>query len=326
MSIRRRSAKRTTEQATATYEVSEGLPRLDRAFVISFLEIDPEVAAALNGEAPQPPVINSTRGPAQPRTAEHFDFFAPPARHAETWYADPGYTEPQYRAPRYEDEAQVVDITASVEPVAAWDDARAQKARRARRPKERKPSSPRTLRGKSRAAAAAERVAAIKEVKLRSAADRALAAQAVPPLAPEMPATVEEIRAATPLEFAVPVEEVEFPTQPAAPPAPAEIRPVVNTERQHLPVQYVNHEKLLVQAAQAGWKIPPATRRQWSYMNFTMPPDPKANMTPRQIKRQEWRDMIKYFRISPYKSHYREDQRATKRLLGQARRARLDVA
>ncbi len=317
MSIRRRSANRITETATDTYDDSETLPRLDRAFVISFLEIEPEVAAALNGEVPEPPVIEANPG-SQPYAADQFDYFAPRGQRAQS---------------RLHEEPDVIDISRTAEPVVTWDDEPSQRARRARRPRERKASTRRAASGKSRAAAAAERVAAIKEVRLRPRADRLAAAQAIPIQAVDTPLTVEETRTSPVVEEAPRVEQFEIPSPPVAPaaapreirPAPL-VRPAPATEPSRLPVQYIDHEKLLVQVAQAGWKIPPATRRQWSYMNFTMPPDPKANLTPRQLKRQEWRDMMKYFRISPYKSHYREDQRATKRLLGQARRARLDVA
>ena len=337
MSIRRRSAKRITDPATAIYDVREAPPRLDRTFVISFLEIDPEVAAAINGEAPEPRVINADRGPAQPPR----DYFASPAdsaerryeewRHAEQRYEEASYARSRYQEPRYRDDAQVIDISSSVEPVTAWDGGQpARSPRPAKRPKARKAPARRPTRTRSRAAADAERIAAIKEVRLRPVADRIAAAQATHTAAPEALAPVQEPVIAPVTEpIFHPVERV-IHTQPVAPPAPATIRPPAGPRpavgTKHLPIAHVNHEKLLVQVAQIGWKIPPATRRQWSYMNFTMPPDPKANMTPRQIKRQEWRDMMKYFRISPYKSHYREDQKATKRLLGQARRARLDVA
>ena len=312
MSIRRRTAKRTTERAAVPASVAEAPPRLDRAFVISFLELDPEVAAALNGEIPEPPVVSKAPTPADPFAFDNVEIFR--AR-----------VEPA--APYVERAARVIDIAASVHPVANEDDG--YERARARRPKQRKPASRRT---KSRSAAAAERVAAIKEVQLKAPRARKPAEEirSEPPAAlhPAAAEILEDSEAQVlyiePPAPVAPAPEPAPAPQPVLPQAPAQ--PAAFTERRNLPVQHIDHERLMLAVQSVGWKMPPATRRQWSYMNFTLPPDPKANMTPKQIKRQEWRDMIKYFRISPYKSHYREDQKNTKRLLGQARRARLDVA
>ena len=93
----------------------------------------------------------------------------------------------------------------------------------------------------------------------------------------------------------------------------------------NLPFAVPDFSNLMLQIRN-GMRPPALARLSWDYMNFQMPAMSNIVLTPRQKKREEWKSMKTYYRIHPYKSHYKQDQRTAKRLIIQAKRARLDLA
>jgi hypothetical protein len=306
----RRSARRSSRQTTER-------PVLNRDVLISLLELDPDFAAMLRGEAPPgEDQFTTTRQaePAaveQPFTIEQVEIVATPV-FDQVFVAEP-----------VQQEARIIDVTATVEQVRGDKAPPVQQASRSRRTRQPKASRPQARRTRQKRVAAPEpeQLAAMQELYDQTPPTGQVAAieQVVPP------ALAADQVAAT---------ELAVRQSPAADQAAAITPSMQNTldkaraeiALRNLPIQIPNFGSTMAQLQQVGWSLPPVRRLQWDYMNFQMPPVSDEVLTPRQAKRKEWRTMLKYYRIHPYKSHYRQDQREARRMISQAKRAKLNLA
>jgi hypothetical protein len=166
----------------------------------------------------------------------------------------------------------------------------------------------------------ADQVAAIEVVREQPAAERVAAATGLVVLPPP----VFEQAAASELVVRDPAAEQAAAFSPSLERTIEKARAEIALR--NLPIKIPNFSETMLQVQRAGWHVPPARRLQWDYMNFQMPPVSDEVLTPRQAKRKEWRTMLKYYRIHPYKSHYRQDQREARRMISQAKRAKLNLA
>ena len=309
----RRSTKRSTRHATER-------PGLERDVLISLLELDPDFEALLRGEAPPGfAEVTTFQQVEQPFTIEQVDYVDAPA------FEQVAAAEP------VQEEARVIDVTARVA------EARVEKippvAKSARTRRTRQPKAARTRTARTRRPSSArepEHLAAMQELY-----DDAPATDRVAAI--EQAAAIEQVAAIEPVFQGPSIEQVaarELAVRKAdeqvAAIAPSLQRTMEKARAEialrNLPIKIPNFSDTMLQVQQAGWSLPPVRRLQWDYMNFTMPPVSNIVMTPRQKKRQEWRTMLKYYRIHPYKSHYRQDQKEARRMISQAKRAKLYLA
>jgi hypothetical protein len=316
----RRSAKRSSRQAAER-------PGLDRDVLISLLELDPDFAAMLRGEAPP--------------GADQFT----PTRQVEPSAAEQPFTIEQVEivvAPTFEQvpaaepvqqEARIIDVSATVEKVRVEKAPAVERGSRGRHTRQPKPSRSRSSRTRQRpsAAPAAEQLAAMRELYDLAPPTEQVVREA--PAAEQVAATTGLVVLAPP-EFeqaaATGLAVHESAAAQAAAFAPSLERTIEKARAEialrNLPIKIPNFSETMLQVQRAGWSIPPARRLQWDYMNFQMPPLSDEVLTPRQAKRKEWRTMLKYYRFHPYKSHYRQDQKETRRMISQAKRAKLNLA
>ena len=306
----RRSTKRSTRHSTER-------PGLDRDVLISLLELDPDFEAMLRGQAPpesyEATTIQQVEHSAveQAFTIEQVDIVVAPS------FDRIAATEP------VQQEARVIDVTATVEQIRVEKIPAVKKSSRSRRTRQPKAARSRTGRTRQRPSAAPEpeQLAAIRE--LYDEAPITDQAAAIELAVREAPAT-DQVAA-----FDLAVREAPATDQVAAI-APSLQRTLDKARAEialrNLPIKIPNFDDSMLQVQQAGWSLPPVRRLQWDYMNFTMPPVSNIVLTPRQKKRQEWRTMLKYYRIHPYKSHYRQDQKEARRMITQAKRAKLYLA
>lgn len=310
----RRSAKRSARQSTER-------PGLDHDVLISLLELDPDFAALLKGEAPpgSAPVatIQQVEHAAVEHTftIEHVDIVVAPA------FEEPVVAEP------VQPKARVIDVTATVEQVrvveakAAKSDSRSQRTRKPKAPKAPRATRSRAGRTRQRPSASPvyEQLAAMHELE-----DQAPAAEQVAAMQELEAPAAQRIAAVELAVREVPAAEQVAAISPSLERTLEKARAEIASR--NLPIQIPAFGTMMAGIQQAGWSLPPVRRLQWDYMNFEMPPVSTVVLSPRQAKRQEWRTMLKYYRIHPYKSHYRQDQKEARRMISQAKRAKLYLA
>lgn len=306
----RRSARRSSRQSTER-------PTLNRDVMISLLELDPDFEAMLRGEAPPGTdqfITTRQVEPAaveQPFTIEQVEIVAAPV-FDQVFVAEP-----------VQQEARIIDVTATVAQVRVDKAPPVQQSspgRRTRQPRASRPQARRT-RQKRVASPEPEQLAAMQELYDQT-----------PPTG--QVAAIEQVVRPAPAAEQVAATELAVRRSPAAEQAAAITPSLQNTldkaraeiALRNLPIQIPAFGTTMAQLQQVGWSLPPVRRLQWDYMNFQMPPVSDVVLTPRQAKRKEWRTMLKYYRIHPYKSHYRQDQREARRMISQAKRAKLNLA
>lgn len=337
---------------------------LDHDFLVSFLEVDPEVKAAILGLEPSFDLQLDVAIPQERvevlrsvEAAEDDDIVALTSLYAEidSWSRQDA---PQEAAPRRtrtpsKRSANVTAVELPVEPVA-------EVVLKDPAPKNstHKVSAPKARKAPARAGAAPKPGPVATKQRVATAEVRTLKVVTAPK------GGVNKVEIVRPPEPKHQVKVVQQPEIIVIEPTPAHDQPVRIPERQpviHTPQRVASFETLAAQydvihqetlslpaprkregrkptkdlafiaaQAQEGYNTWLATRSkyalQWDYMNFNMPPPPPPPRTLREARRIETRTMIKYYRVNASKSHAREDKRAARHMIVHARRGALQGA
>lgn len=344
---------RSTKQASP-YKKGQ-IEDLDHDFLVSFLEVDAEVKAAILGLDPSPSFQLEVPLPDERvqvlrsvESAEDDDILALTGLYAEI---DSWSTREVAPAPRPARRRSRTPSNRSVN-VTAVEIAAKPVVRSAGKTAVVKPST-----SKPRTAPASTRVSVVKPtapVKQRVAAAAVRTVEVI--RAPEPVVRLHEVEK----KAVVILEATSNKTAPAAgPEEPATLAPVLPAP--HTPARAVSFETLAAQydvvhretlslpapkkrearrptkdlafmaaQAQEGYNSWLATRSryalQWDYMNFNLGPPPPGPRTLREARRIETRNMIKYYSINAHDSHARQDKKSARRILAQARRGGLQSA